>query len=138
MPTTSSPALPQPQDARRILVIRPRFVGDVCLTLPVVQNLARLAPQAEIHYLVEPEAAPLVEGDRRIARVWTAARRGSAIEQARLCAALHSARFDVVLDLFCNPRTALWTAATSARWRVGYPNKKLRSAVYTSLPREAN
>jgi ADP-heptose:LPS heptosyltransferase len=130
MPTSPQTAPPLPQDVRRILVIRPRFVGDVCLTLPVVSNLARLAPQAEIHYLVEPEAAPLLADDPRLARVWIAPRKASALEQARLCAELHGARFDVVIDLFCNPRTALWTASTRARWRVGYPNKKLRSAVY--------
>jgi ADP-heptose:LPS heptosyltransferase len=49
---------------------------------------------------------------------------------ARLCAELRAARFDLVLDLFCNPRTALWTAATGARWRVGYPHKRFRSAAY--------
>lgn len=130
MPTPTSQAFPKSQDVRRILVIRPRFVGDICLTLPVVANLARHAPHAEIHYLVEAEAAPLLAEDPRITRVWIASRRGSALEQARLCKALHAARFDVVIDLFCNPRTALWTASTGARWRVGYPNKKLRSAVY--------
>jgi hypothetical protein len=40
-----------------------------------------------------------------------------------------------VLDLFCNPRTAIWTAASGARWRVGYPNKRLRSAAYNVLVR---
>jgi ADP-heptose:LPS heptosyltransferase len=49
---------------------------------------------------------------------------------ARLCGELRAAKFDLVLDLFCNPRTALWTASTGARWRVGYPHKRFRSAAY--------
>lgn len=130
MSNPSSRRLPEPTEVRKVLVIRPRFVGDVCLSLPVLDNLRRLAPQAELHYLVEDEAAPLLAGDPRLAQVWTASRGGSALAGARLAAALRGARFDVVLDLFCNPRTALWTAATGATWRVGYPNKKLRSAAY--------
>src|SRR5687768_10974624 len=130
MPKPSSRHLPAPGEIRKVLVIRPRFVGDVCLTLPVLTNLERLAPQAEVHYLVEEEAAPLLAGDPRLARLWVASRRGSALAGARLAAELRQARFDLVLDLFCNPRTALWTAATGAAWRVGYPNKRMRSAAY--------
>ena len=62
--------------------------------------------------------------------MWVASRRGSALAGARLAAELRQARFDLVIDLFCNPRTALWTAATGAAWRVGYPNKRMRSAAY--------
>ncbi|MGH7723951.1 MAG: glycosyltransferase family 9 protein [Candidatus Eiseniibacteriota bacterium] len=113
-----------------MLVIRPRYVGDVCLTLPVLTNLQRIVPHAAIHYLVEEEAAPLLAEDPRLKRVWIASRRAGALAQARLYADLHAARFDLVLDLFCNPRTALWTAATGARWRAGYPGKRLRSAAY--------
>ena len=130
MSKPSSRRLPLPEQIRKVLVIRPRFVGDICLTLPVVDNLRRLAPQAELHYLVEEEAAPLLAGDPRLAQVWIASRRGSALAGARLAGALRAAKFDLVLDLFCNPRTALWTAATGAAWRVGYPGKKFRSAAY--------
>jgi ADP-heptose:LPS heptosyltransferase len=38
---------------------------------------------------------------------------------------------DVALDLFCNPRTAIWVWASGARVRVGYPFKGWRSALYT-------
>ena len=130
MSKPSSRHLPARGEIRKVLVIRPRFVGDVCLTLPVLANLKRLVPAAELHYLVEEEAAPLLADDPRLARLWVAARRGSALAGARLAKDLRAERFDVVLDLFCNPRTALWTAATGAAWRVGYPNKKLRSAAY--------
>src|SRR5262249_55032912 len=41
---------------------------------------------------------------------------------------------DLVLDLFCNPRTAIWTAATGAHVRVGYRGKGWRSAVYNRHP----
>ncbi len=124
-----------PEDVRTVLVIRPRYVGDVCLTLPVLANLQRMVPHAALHYLIEEEAAPLLAEDPRLTRVWIASRRAGALTQARLYAELNAARFDLVLDLFCNPRTALWTAATRARWRVGYPGKRLRSAAYNIMVR---
>lgn len=130
MPQPSRQRPVPPSEVRKVLVIRPRYVGDVCLTLPVLTNLRRIVPHAELHYLVEEESAPLLAEDPRLARVWISSRRAGALASARLCGELRAARFDLVLDLFCNPRTALWTAATGARWRVGYPGKKLRSAAY--------
>ena len=135
MPPASSQSPVDPASVGKVLVIRPRFVGDLCLTTPVLTHLARILPGVPVHYLAEEEAAPLLEDDPRLARLWTIPRKASALATARLCGALRAEKFDLVFDLFCNPRTALWTAATGARWRVGYPNKKLRSAAYNVLVR---
>lgn len=124
-----------PATLRRVLVIRPRFVGDLCLTLPVLDELRRQAPGAAIDYLAEDTCAPLLAGDPRLARVVSARRGASPVETARLLGELARAGYDLVLDLFCNPRTALWTAATGARDRVGYAGKGWRSAVYNRFPR---
>ncbi len=120
----------RPEDVSRALVIRPRFVGDLCLTLPVVDHLRRHAPHAEIDYLVEAPFAPLLTGDPRLARVFAAPRSASALRTLPLLAALRARRYDLVLDLYCNPRTAVWTAATGARVRVGYSHKGWRTRVY--------
>jgi ADP-heptose:LPS heptosyltransferase len=123
-----------PGAVRRALVIRPRFVGDLCLTLPVLDHLRRHAPHAEIDYLTEAACAPLLAGDPRLARVRTAERGASPAGAAALLGGLARGGYDLVLDLFCNPRTALWTAATGARVRVGYAGKGWRSAVYNRFP----
>ena len=135
MPLPSSQRTIAPESLGKVLVIRPRFVGDLCLTTPVLTHLARLAPQAAIHYIAEEEAAPLLADDPRLERLWVTSRKATALDTARLCGALRREKFDLVLDLFCNPRTALWTATTGARWRVGYPNKRLRSAAYNIMVR---
>jgi lipopolysaccharide heptosyltransferase II len=126
-----------PRGVRRALVIRPRFVGDLCLTLPVVDHLRRHAPQAEVDYLTDAAYAPLLAGDPRLARVLSARRGAAPGAAAALFSALARAGYDLVLDLFCNPRTALWTAATGARVRVGYAGKGWRSSVYNRFPRHA-
>jgi ADP-heptose:LPS heptosyltransferase len=130
MALSSSQPPVAPDAVRKALVVRPRFLGDVCMTTPVLTRLREAAPHAEIHYLTEEESAPLLADDPRLSRLWVSSRRASALATARLCAELRAARFDLVLDLFCNPRTALWTASTGARWRVGYPHKRFRSAAY--------
>jgi len=94
----------------------------------------RLAPGARVDFLAEQPYAELLEGDPRIATLIAVPRKPSARESARLFGWLAGAGYDLVLDLFCNPRTAVWTAATAARVRVGYRAKGWRSAVYNRHP----
>ena len=61
--------LPLGPASRRVLFVRLSAIGDVIHTLPAVNWLAKLRPEYEIHWLVEPLAAPLVEIDQYIDRV---------------------------------------------------------------------
>ena len=135
MSELSTQPVVDPAAVKRVLVIRPRFVGDVCLTLPVVDHLRRHTPHAAIDYLVEETYAPLLAGDPRLGRVVVAKRNRSPIDAGRLLVDLALAHYDLVLDLFCNPRTAIWTAATAAATRVGYSDKGWRSDRYTHFVR---
>jgi ADP-heptose:LPS heptosyltransferase len=127
-PTSPAADAVDPASVRRILILRPRFLGDICLTLPTVDAARTACPTARIAYVLEDSCAPLLHGDPRIDELIVSARRGGAWD---VIARIRRFRPDVVLDLFCNPRTALWTALSGARVRVGYPGKGWRSAVYT-------
>ena len=137
---SSEPPRPQPSRAvdpasiRRALLIRPRFAGDLCLVLPVLEHLVRLAPGLKVDFLAEQPYAQLLDGDPRLAEIIAVPRKPKASESARLFARLARGGYDLVLDLFCNPRTAVWTAATGAAVRVGYRGKGWRSAVYNRHP----
>jgi ADP-heptose:LPS heptosyltransferase len=120
-----------PARVERVLLLRPRFLGDICLTLPALDAVRRAAPRARVAYLVEREAAPLLEGDPRVDELVVAERRGGAGASLALARRLRRFRPQVVFDFFCNPRTALLAALSGARVRVGYPNKGWRSALYT-------
>lgn len=126
--------LTDPAQVRRVLLIRPRFIGDVCLTLPALDAVRAACPTARVAYLVERAAAPLLEGDPRVDELIVAEPGAGA---AALVARLRRFSPDVAIDFFCNPRTALWTFLSAASVRVGYPNKGWRSALYTHhvLPR---
>lgn len=118
---------------RRILVSRLRRIGDVILTLPVVDALARRFPDARIDYLAEAGPAAAALGHPGLSRVH--ALPGGAL--ARLLPAppamlvrLRAARYDWVIDLYGNPRSAALAAVTGAPVRVG-PDRSGRRRLYT-------
>jgi heptosyltransferase I len=120
-----------PAEVRRALLVRPRFLGDVCLTLPSLDAVRSASPSARVAYLVEEGAARLLEGDPRIDELVVAPPRPSPGEWLDVVRRVRRFAPDVVLDFFCNPRTALWTALSGARVRVGYAGKGIRSSFYT-------
>jgi len=136
-PTTTTIRAVDAQAVRRVLLLRPRFIGDVCLTLPLLDAVRNACPQSQIAYLVERESAPLLEGDSRVDELIVVRRSPSLIETAGLVRRLRRFAPEVVLDLFCNPRTALWSWLSGGRVRVGYAHKGWRSSLYThfSQPR---
>ncbi|MEO5616832.1 MAG: glycosyltransferase family 9 protein [Candidatus Eisenbacteria bacterium] len=126
------PARPlAPTEVRRILLVRPRFIGDICLTLPVLDALRALCPDARIAYLVECDSAPLLEGDPRVDELIVARRSSGPLGNLKVVQRVRRFRPELVFDFFANPRTALWSALSGARVRVGYPNKGWRSSLYT-------
>jgi len=118
-------------DVRRILFVRPRFLGDVCLTLPAVDAALAACPGARAAYVTEAGLAPLLAQDPRFAEVIAVPARPSAAGTLALVRRLRAFAPDVAIDFFCNPRSAVWTRASGARVRVGYPGKGWRSALYT-------
>lgn len=121
----------RPDAVRRMLFIRPRFLGDLCLTLPLLEAARTACPGARVAYVAEQGIAPLLAGDPRIDEVIEVAGKPSAGQTLTLVKQLRAFAPDVTFDCFCNPRTAIWTYLSGARARVGYPNKGWRSALYT-------
>ena len=109
-----------PLPATRILVTRMKFIGDVVLTTPLLHSLRAAYPSAHIAYLAESQACSLLQHhpavDQLIGYDFT---RPPVLEQIRCALALRRARFDIALDLFSNPRSALLMYLSGARVRVG-------------------
>ena len=125
----------------RILLIRLRLIGDVVFTTPLIRALRRAYPDAWIAYLVEREAAPVVEHNPHVDEVVIAPRTRGArriADDLALARRLRRERFDLVLDLHGGPRSAWLTWASGAGERVGYDIKG-RRWMYTRVvhrPRE--
>jgi ADP-heptose:LPS heptosyltransferase len=120
-----------PAPIRRVLLVRPRYLGDVCLTLPALDAVRAACPQARIAYVVERAAAPLLDGDPRVDELAVVRPKPGPADTAAFIARLRRFAPEVTFDLFCNPRTAIWTSLSGAHVRVGYAGKGWRSALYT-------
>jgi lipopolysaccharide heptosyltransferase II len=119
----------------RILLVRLRLIGDVVFTTPVPHALRRWFPSAEIVYLVEPAAAPVVAHHPALSDVIVVPhRRGwrRILDDVTVARRLRARRFDVAVDLHGGPRSAWFTWASGAPVRVGY-DVRGRSWMYTRV-----
>jgi lipopolysaccharide heptosyltransferase II len=110
----------------KILVLKPRAIGDVVLSTAVLPNLKGEFPHARIDFLTESFVYPVLEGNPYIDNIltYTPGRDSSLAVILRV----RKNRYDLVIDLFANPRTAVITLLSGARYRVGYPFKWRRLA----------
>ncbi|HYN08223.1 MAG TPA: glycosyltransferase family 9 protein [Vicinamibacterales bacterium] len=121
----------------RILLVRPRLIGDVILTTPAIRAIRRRFPDAEILYLVESLAAPVVASNPHLTDVLVVEyRRGwdRFRDDVRMARALRARRIDVAIDFHGGPRSAWLTWASRARVRVGYDIRG-RMWMYTRVVR---
>ncbi|MCC7519556.1 MAG: glycosyltransferase family 9 protein [Verrucomicrobiae bacterium] len=110
--------LPNPATLpRRILILRPYFLGDIVLCLPLAQALKQAQPDARISWLCRNEWAPLLRGHAAVDEVISWPER-SAGEWRRFLMGLRG-RFDLVLALAWDRATPWIALATGASFRLG-------------------
>lgn len=118
--------------ASTVLIIKPRAIGDVLLATPVVSNLKRAFPTVAIDFLCEHFAADVVKGNMDICDVLTFNKNNDLT--ASIIATVRKKHYDVVIDLFCNPRTALITFFSGAKHRIGFPFRGRAYAYNIHIP----
>jgi lipopolysaccharide heptosyltransferase II len=127
---------------KKILILRPRAIGDVILTTPFIRNVKREFPDAQIDYLVEPFVKPVLEGNPYITNIILLQRQKiknepenvkaiknklqnskssvKIIDNIKFYLKFFKNRYDLVFDLWGNLRTALISFLTGAKYRVGF------------------
>jgi lipopolysaccharide heptosyltransferase II len=97
-----------------------KYIGDIVLTTPLIHTLRDAYPGAYIAYLGDSNGVSLLEHNPYLNEIFPIdfARKAWA-QQLMLFTQLYRKRFDLVVDLFCNPRSALLSYATRAPVRVG-------------------
>lgn len=103
---------------QNILVSRLRFMGDIILTTPVVHNLKTMFPDARITYLAEEPYISLLRNHPDVHRLLPINKKNG-WQQLKMTFKLLFKKYDVAIDLFGNPRSALLTWLSGARIRIG-------------------
>lgn len=113
----------------RILIVKPSSLGDIVHALPVLAELRRTYPHAQIAWLADSRFKPLLEHhplldevirfDRaRFGRMWRNPR--VFVEFWRFVAQIRRRRFDLVIDLQGLIRSGLLAFFSGAKQRVGF------------------
>lgn len=117
-----------------ILLVRLRLVGDVVFTTPAIRALRRHYPDANISYIVEEEAAPVVRGNPHLDEVIVVCSpraTGRLRSDLALVRRLRAERYDLAIDFHCGPRSSLLTWLSGAPKRIGFEVAG-RSWMYTT------
>ena len=124
------------QTYRRILISRMKFIGDIVLTTPVIRSVRVAFPDAYIAYMGEKETVSLLEHNPHLNEVIPFDfSRPTILEQSRVALLLWRRKFDLAVDLFGNPRSALLTYLSRAKTRVGL-ERRGRGTLYTVQVRD--
>lgn len=103
---------------KKILVIKFGGIGDILLTTPVLPNLKNYFPDAEIYMLTLRHSRDILIDNPYLTRAFTY----DPLEDKSWCLIknIRKQKYDLVIDLFGNPRTALITFLSKAKYRFGF------------------
>ncbi len=110
---------------RKILLFRPRFLGDVILSSGLPRILATCGRDIEIWYSTQTPFDEVLKHHPFVKGVLTldTARKRNPLVLWNLGREMRRHRFDAVLDLFGNPLTARMTYFSGAKIRVGFAGR---------------
>ena len=111
---------------RRILLIKPSALGDMVQALPVLSVLRERLPAAHIAWVINKSYAPLLEGHPHLDEIlsfdrasWRRGVTNGFAATLRFFRLLRRAHFDLVIDLQCLLRSAMFSWASAAPVRIG-------------------
>ncbi len=117
---------------RRILIIRPSALGDVCRSVPVLTSLRRAWPDARIDWLVQEGFEGAIEHHPALSNAISFPRKRIAIgrrwrpravrDLVAFLRKLREPRYDLVLDCQGLFRSGLFALVSGARDRAGFAN----------------
>lgn len=113
---------------RRILLVKPSALGDVCRSMPALVSLQRAFPDARVDWLVQDDFVDAVRGHPSVGGVVAFPRRawkrwwtpGSLLGVRRFCRDLRGNGYDLAVDLQGLLRSGIFVWASGAVRRVGW------------------
>jgi lipopolysaccharide heptosyltransferase I len=136
------------EQIKKILIIKPSALGDIVLAMPAACDLAENFPNAEIHWFVRPEFAPLLENHKcvhkiiifnrkKIGKWWCNAEAFS--EFINLIKTLRREKYDLVFDLQGRFRSAIFGWFSGCKNRIGLADtQEVTSIFYTKRIKQSS
>lgn len=126
-----------PHQAPRILVIKFRHHGDMLLTTPVIHSLKAAWPHAQIDVLLYEETRAMLNAHPDIHKIYAIDRtwkkqgvRYQLKQEWQLMSALRKRRYDIVVNLADQWRSAIITRFTGAAVRLGFDFPKRQGVLW--------
>ena len=135
------------RDFQKILLIKLSAMGDIVHTFPVLNKLRRRYPKARIDWLVGSSYAEILAENPAISNVIEFSRDewskpwhfAPYVNSARLVATLRATKYDLVIDLQGQLRSAIFAFASGAPIRIGFdkPRADRWKTLSRKIPDEA-
>ena len=114
----------------KILCIQLKQIGDCLMTTPAVRALALAMPEAEIHYLTMRPSDQLFLENGHVTKIHLYPKEESPRSLWKLISQLRAEKFEISIDFFGLPKTAILSRLIGAKKRIGY-NYRGRAPFYT-------
>jgi lipopolysaccharide heptosyltransferase II len=102
---------------KKLLCIKPRGIGDIVLSTIIIDNLVSYFQGVKIDYLTESFAKPCLEDNPNINKILIMGKKEFPLSVALR---IRKEKYDLLLDLWSNPRTAQITFLSGVKYRVGF------------------
>jgi lipopolysaccharide heptosyltransferase II len=125
---------------KKILIIRLRFLGDILISTPVLRAIKEKYPEVHLSYLTEEIGVDILKNNPYVDNIIVFEKNKfqnlplhkSLFDYIKFFKRLWDEKFDIVIDFFGNPRSALFTYISGAKYRLGI-NHKIRKHFYNIL-----
>ncbi len=105
------------EEIKKILCIKPRGIGDIVLSTIILENIIAHFPSVKIDYLVENFAKEALLNNPHINKILTMRQSEFPLKVALR---VRKEKYNLILDLWSNPRSAQITFLSGVKYRVGY------------------
>ena len=112
---------------KNILIIKLRAIGDVVLMSPVLENLRNHFPNVNIDCLVDANCSQILSHNPHISSIISFDKNSQS--SLSIIKTIRDKKYDTVIDLFGNPRSAIITLLSGAKNKIGF-NFRMRKYAY--------
>lgn len=107
------------QSIKKILLIKLKGIGDVVLSTIAVNNLLQNLPGCKIDYLTEKPSLPFLKNLPEVNHVFVLPKK--LFDRIDLIKKIRKEKYDLLIDFYSNPTTAIISFLSGAVYRAGFP-----------------